>query len=72
MITRGMPQRRKNVDKILTLCEKCREAMEVGYRVKKLTTATTERKKACENCGMKGGPYVLSQYLIQKKKGAGS
>ena len=68
-----MPQRRKNVDKILTLCEKCREDMEAGYRVKKLTTATTELKKACENCGRKGGPYVLSRYLIQqKKKGAGS
>lgn len=56
------------MNRILTLCEKCREAMAESYRVKKLTVATTELKKACENCGMKGSPYVLSRYLIQQKK----
>lgn len=59
------------MNKLLTLCDKCSEEMAFGYRVKKLTTATTELKKNCEKCGMKGGPYTLSRYLISsKKKGA--
>lgn len=67
MIIRGTPQRRSSVDKILTLCEKCRETLAAGYRVKKLTVATTDLKKTCENCGKKCSPYVLSRYLIQQK-----
>lgn len=56
------------MDKILTLCEKCRAELSIGYKVKPLTAATTELKKACENCGMKGSPYVLSRYLVEPKK----
>lgn len=56
------------MDRILTLCEKCRGDMSEGYRVKKITVATTELKKTCEKCGMKGSPYTLARYLIQSKK----
>lgn len=61
------------MNQILTLCDKCSSDLSSGYRVKKLTTATTELKKNCEVCGRKGSPYDLSRYLISsKKKGTGS
>ena len=60
------------MDKILTLCEKCRAEFDGAYKVRRLTDATTELKKACENCGMKGSPYVLSRYLIYGKKPKGA
>lgn len=56
------------MDRILTLCEKCQKELDEGYRVKRLTFATTELKKACENCGMKGSSYVLARYMVENKK----
>ena len=59
------------MNQILTLCDKCSADLSEGYRLKKLTNATTELKKNCEVCGRKGSPYELSRYLISsKKKGA--
>ena len=50
---------------ILTLCETCAGLYGESYRAKKLTTATTELKKACERCKKKGDKYTLARYLIQ-------
>lgn len=61
------------MNQILTLCDKCSADLGEGYRLKKLTTATTELKKNCENCGIKGDRFSLSRYLISsKKKGTGN
>lgn len=60
------------MSQILTLCESCAQAMATGYKTKKLTDATTELKKACENCKMKGNKYTLSRYLVQPKKKGGA
>lgn len=55
------------MDKIVTLCPACSEVMKSGFSVKKVTNATTELGKKCENCGMRGSSYVLARYLISKK-----
>lgn len=55
------------MDKIVTLCPACSEVMKTGFSVKKVTNATTELGKKCENCGMRGSSYVLARYLISKK-----
>ena len=49
---------------IKTFCEKCAELYRVGYKVKRMNfDVTTEKKKACERCGMTGGIH-LAQYLV--------
>lgn len=55
------------MDKIVTLCSQCSELMKSGFTVKKVTNATTELGKRCEQCGMKGSSYVLARYMVTKK-----
>lgn len=55
------------MDKIVTLCPKCRALYEANFRVRLATNATTELKKQCEECKMKGSSLTLARYLITKK-----
>ena len=54
-------------DKIVTLCTKCKALYEDSYRVRPAINATTELKKQCENCKMRGSSLTLARYLISKK-----
>lgn len=55
-------------EKILTLCDACAEQMKNGgFRVKPITgRTTTEKKKACENCGQRMGG-MCKQYIVGGK-----
>lgn len=55
-------------ERILTLCDKCAEDMKIGgFRVKQISGhTTTEKKKACENCGQSMGG-TCKQYIVGKK-----
>ena len=52
-------------DQILTLCEKCAEEIKSGgFKVKPVAgRTTTDKKKACENCGQRMGGTV-KQYIV--------
>lgn len=55
-------------ERILTLCDKCAEEMKNGgFRVKQINgSTTTERKKACENCGQRVGG-MCKQFIVGGK-----
>lgn len=55
-------------ERILTLCSACAEDMRIGgFRVKQISgRTTTEKKKACENCGQSMGG-TCRQYIVGKK-----
>ena len=60
----------KMAEQILTLCETCRDDLEIGgFRAKPVVgKSTTEAKKECENCGKRCGGD-LKQYIVSKKRG---
>lgn len=55
-------------DRILTLCDTCKELYEIGgFRVKPITgRTTTEKKESCENCGQRMGG-MCKQYIVGGK-----
>jgi len=55
-------------ERILTLCDSCAEQMKIGgFRVKPITgRTTTEKKKACENCGQRMDG-MCKQYIVGGK-----
>lgn len=55
-------------ERILTLCDTCAEDMKIGgFRVKQITgRTTTEKAKACENCGQTMGG-MCKQYIVGGK-----
>lgn len=57
------------MDKIVTLCSKCKALYEENYRVRPALNATTELGKRCEQCGQKGSALTLTRYLISSGKG---
>lgn len=56
-------------ERILTLCEPCAEEMKIGgFRVKPINgRTTTEKKKACENCGQSMGG-TCKQFTVSARK----
>lgn len=57
------------MNKVLTLCDRCKDLMAENFRVKPLSTSTTELKTACENCKKRVSKYALNRYLVQSKGG---
>ena len=56
-------------ERVLTLCDSCAEEMKIGgFRVKQINgQTTTEKKKACENCGQRMGG-MCKQFIVGGKK----
>lgn len=55
-------------ERVLSLCDKCAEEMKIGgFRVKPISgRTTTEKKKACENCGQRMGG-MCKQFIVGGK-----
>ena len=54
------------MDRVMTLCETCRDDLEIGgFRVKLIVgETTTEKKTVCEFCGQKFGSMAMKQYIV--------
>ena len=53
---------------VITLCESCAKDFREAFKVKAYPgNPTTEKKKICEKCRRKFGPFDLKQYLVSGK-----